>query len=85
MKVLKSSDPWSIIIIVLTVGLFVLALFLKGFTHDLLLESGVFLVSAKLILMAKSNAETERRLEQHLNQIKELLAPKEPPTGARAL
>jgi hypothetical protein len=84
-RVLKSSDPWSIIIIVLTVGLFVLALFLKGFTHDLLLESGVFLVSAKLILMAKRNAETESRLEQHLNQIKELLAPKESPTGARAL
>ncbi len=85
MKVIKSSDPWSIVIIVLTVGLFVLALFLKGFTHDLLLESGVFLVSAKLILMAKRNAETESRLEQHLNQIKELLAPKEPPTGERAL
>ena len=27
-------------------------LFLKGFTHDLLLEAGVFLVSVKLILMS---------------------------------
>ena len=85
MKILKSSDPWSIVIIVLTVGLFALALFLKGFTHDLLLEGGVFLVSAKLILMAKRNAETESRLEQHLTQIKELLAPKETPAGTRTL
>jgi hypothetical protein len=71
----KSSDPWAIIIIVLTFGLFVLSLFLKGFTHDLLLEAGVFLVSVKVILMAKRNAEAEERLEGHLMQIKELLAP----------
>lgn len=69
----KSSDPWAIIVIIATVALFLLALFLKGFTRDLLLEAGVFLVSAKVILAAKRNAETENRLEQHLIQIKELL------------
>jgi hypothetical protein len=74
MKILKSFDPWTIIIIVLTFGLFSLALFLQGFTHDLLLEAGVFLVSVKLILMAKKNGETEERLEFHLLEIKELLA-----------
>jgi hypothetical protein len=74
MKVFKSSDPWALIIIVLSFGLFFLALILKGFTHDLLLEAGVFLVSVKLILMAKKNTETENRLEQHLTQIKEMLA-----------
>jgi hypothetical protein len=78
MGTFKSSDPWAIVTIVLSCGLFALAVFLKGFTHELLLEAGVFLVSMKLILMAKKNAETENRLEQHLTQIKELLAGKDP-------
>jgi hypothetical protein len=76
MKGLKSTDPVAVIVIALSVGLFVLALFLKGFTHELLLEAGVFLVSVKLILMAKKNAETEDRLEQHLRNIQEILAAK---------
>ena len=74
MQATKSSDPWAMVVIVLTVGLFGLALFLKGFTHDLLLEAGVFLVSVKLILMAKKNSRTEERLEQHLVEIKEYLS-----------
>jgi hypothetical protein len=69
----KPSDLSTVIVIILTVGLFVLALFVKGFTHDLLLEAGVFLVSVKLMLMAKKNAETESRLEEYLVQIKDLL------------
>jgi hypothetical protein len=72
----KSSDPWAIITIALSVGLFVLAVFVKGFTHELFLEAGVFLVSAKLILMAKKNSETEYRLEQRLADIQEMLAAK---------
>ena len=70
----KSSDPWSILVIALTFGLFVVALFVNGFTHDMLLEAGVFLVSVKLILMAKANAETEARIEKQLGEIKEMLA-----------
>ena len=50
-----------------------MALFVKGFTHDLLLEAGIFLVSVKLILMAKKNREAEERLECRLAQIEELL------------
>jgi hypothetical protein len=73
MAIFKSSDPWAPIVIALSFGLFVLALFLKGFTHDVLLEAGVFLVSVKLILMAKRITETEDRLERHLTQIKKLL------------
>ena len=75
----KPTDISTVIIIIVTVTLFALALFVKGFTHDLLLEAGVFLVSVKLILMAKKNAETESRLEQHLLQIKELLAARQSP------
>jgi len=32
------------------------ALFTKGFTHDILLEAGVLLVSVKLIIMAYKNS-----------------------------
>jgi hypothetical protein len=80
MKTFK-SDPWALIIIVMTLVLFLLALILQGFTHDLLLEAGVFLVSVKLIVMAKKNAETESRMELHLTEIKELLASEGPRTG----
>lgn len=37
-------DPLSLAVIVLTMVLFVIALFVNGFTHDLLQECGVFLV-----------------------------------------
>jgi hypothetical protein len=78
MTMLKSSDPWAISTIALTCGLFVVAVFLKGFTHDLLLEAGVFLVSVKLILMAKKNGEAEDCLEQRLSRIEQLLKGKYP-------
>jgi hypothetical protein len=69
----KSSDPWAILTILMSCALFAVAVFAKGFSHDLLLEAGVFLVSVKLILMAKKNSETEDRLEQHLLEIKAVL------------
>ena len=74
MKLFKSSDPWASVVIVLTVGLFSCSLAVKGITHELFLEAGVFLVSVKLILMAGKNAATEKRLELQLRQIKESLA-----------
>jgi hypothetical protein len=64
----KHFDFWSMLVIALTLILFVTALIIKGLTHDLLLEAGVFLVSVKLILMSHKNSvlaiETEDRLEQ---------------------
>ena len=73
MAIFKSSDPWSAVVIILTGGLFLVALFLKGFTHSLFLEAGVLLVSIKLILMAQKNVKTEESLERHLKRIEELL------------
>jgi hypothetical protein len=69
----KSSDPWSIVVIVLTVALFILALFVKGFSKGLLLECAVLLVSIKLILMAKKTAVIEENLERRLDRIEKLL------------
>ncbi|MGA2430960.1 MAG: hypothetical protein ABSH13_20860 [Candidatus Acidiferrum sp.] len=83
MALFKSSDPWSIVVIVLTVGLFLVALFIKGFTHSLFLEAGVLLVSIKLILMAQKNAKTEESLERHLMRIEELLLARTDPGNSR--
>lgn len=64
----KHFDFWSMAVIALTLILFIAALVIKGLTHDLLLEAGVFLVSVKLILMSHKNSvlaiETEHRLEE---------------------
>jgi hypothetical protein len=81
----KSSDPWSIVIIVLTVALFILALFVKGFTKGLLVECGVLMVSIKLILMAKKTVEVEQNLERRLDRIEKLLERRtEPKTPAES-
>jgi hypothetical protein len=73
MKLFESSDPWTGVVILLTVGLFILSLAVKGSTYELFLEAGVFLVLVKLILMAGKNAASEERIERQLNQIEELL------------
>lgn len=66
---IRHLDLGSIIIILVTLALFVFALFVKGFTHDLLLEAGVFLVSVKLIVMAY---RTRRRADEIIREIKEI-------------
>lgn len=66
-------DSWSTLIVVLTLILFVAALVVKGFTHDLLLEVGVFLVSAKLVLMAYKNSIDNKNMERRLDGIQDTL------------
>ena len=67
------SDPWSLIVIGLTLLLFLVSVFVKGFTHELLLEAGVFLVSVKLILMAQKNHLSAKLIGQRLECIVTLL------------
>ena len=74
----KYFDFWTIFIILLTVFLFIAALFVKGFTHQLLLEAGVLLVSIKIIMMSYRNIQNYEELKKDLNEIKILL--KEKPT-----
>lgn len=62
-------DTGSLIVIFITFVLFVAALFTKGFTHDLLLEAGVFLVSVKLILMVYKNKEDVDSIHNKLDLI----------------
>jgi len=68
----KHFDAGSMIVIVITFVLFILALFTKGFTHGLLLEAGVFLVSVKLIMMAYKNSVNVESFRKELREIKEL-------------
>lgn len=62
MLTLRKVSEWiSFFVILLTLALFIMALMVKGFTRDLLLEAAVFLVSMKLIL---STYQIAKRLEQ---------------------
>lgn len=66
-------DAASLLIIIITFALFVAALFFTGFTHDLLLEAGVFLVSVKLILMSYKNKVASDDLRKDLAEIRSLI------------
>jgi hypothetical protein len=73
MKQMHKLDPGSVIVMAITLVLFIGAIFTTGFTHDLLLEAGVFLVSVKLIIMNyKSNIATNT-IQNQLQEIKSLL------------
>jgi hypothetical protein len=72
----KHIDIGSSAVIIITFILFVMALFTKGFTHDLLLEAGVFLVSVKLIMMNYKNSVYIKDLQQELLEIKNLIREK---------
>ena len=63
-------DAGSWLVIFVTLVLFLVALFTKGLTHDLLLEAGVFLVSVKLILMTYKNGVATDALTQKLDEIR---------------
>ncbi len=57
-------------VIIITIVLFTIALFSKGFTHDLLLEAGVLLVSIKIILMNYKNISANKSILKELKDIK---------------
>jgi hypothetical protein len=72
-KIRHYFDAASLLIIVITFALFVAALYFTGFTHDLLLEAGVFLVSVKLILMSYKNKVASDDLHTELAEIRSLI------------
>ena len=78
----KHLDLGTQLTLAVTLVLFVIALFEKGFTHDLLLEAGVFLVSLKLVIMSyKANTNIATLDSQlitmttSLQRIEQLLRP----------
>jgi hypothetical protein len=81
-KFQRHFDTGSIAVIAVTLVLFVAALWVKGFGHDLLIEAGVFLVSVKLIMMAYKNNIAEEALAERLDRVEKLLARIESRLGA---
>ena len=73
MHIRDHLDGASLAVIVITFVLFVVALSVKGFTHNLLLETGVFLVSVKLIMMAYGNSVSTKDLRARLERIEKTL------------
>jgi len=68
-KLREHFDLPSIFVIVATIILFVMALYIKGLTHEMLLEGAVFLISVKLILASYKNSVTIKRLESKLDDL----------------
>jgi hypothetical protein len=66
----KMIDLVSAVTLLLTLILFLIAAFEHGFTRDLLLEAGVFLVSVKLIV---GNYKTEQLLKKRFSELESLI------------
>lgn len=73
---LRYFDRGSLAVMGVTLALFVAALFVGGFTHNLFIEAGVFLVSVKLIISAyRSSVATEEmkgKMEEILSAVRRL-------------
>ena len=69
----KHVDTGSLAVILLTLVLFLVALFAGGSTHNMLLEAGVFLVSVKLIIMSYKNGLVSARIKERLDEIQAAL------------
>lgn len=65
----KYLGPGTLVVILITLVLFTAALFVKGVTHDLLLETAVFLVSVKLIIMSYRNSKGVEAIQNKLDII----------------
>lgn len=70
----KHLDTNTQVTLAITLVLFVVALFEKGFTHDLLLEAAVFLVSAKLVLLSYKASVNNAAMESQLVEMNRSLA-----------
>lgn len=73
MRVKKIIDKGNLIVIVLTATLFIVALFLKGLSKDLVLEAGVLLVSIKLIMYNYKQSLFDKEVNNRLDEIQKNL------------
>jgi len=84
-RLLQYFSPGSLVVMAITFVLFAFALTVRGVTHDLLLETAVFLVSIKLMLMTYRNTRAAKALDEKLDRIYEAVTrqdgPAPPPDG----
>jgi hypothetical protein len=69
MNLSDQIDRPSLVIIAATFVMFAAALFVKGFTKEILLEVGVLLVSIKLIMMAHKNGVVARETKTMIESL----------------
>ncbi len=69
----ERSDLGTTVVITITFVFFVASLYVKGFSHDALLDVAIFLVSIKLMLMSSRNNLHIKELNQRLDEIKKLI------------
>lgn len=69
----KIIDRGNLIVVALTFILFIIALFEKGITKDLLLEAGVLLVSIKLIMFNYAQSLLNKETIHRLDEIRKVL------------
>ena len=72
-KMAKYVGTGSAVLIVVTLALFVVSLFVKGFTKDMLIEGAVFLVSAKLIVSSYRSSGDARAILERIDRIQKTL------------
>ncbi len=68
---MNNFDRGSIVIMAITLALFVYAAIRHGLTDDLLLETGIFLVSVKIIMLSYENGRHIRHIESKLDVIQQ--------------
>ena len=73
LKLRERLDMGSMAIIVITFTLFAVYLFQKGLNHEILVDTGIFLVSVKLIVMSFKNNLYMKDLNQQLEEIRKLI------------
>jgi len=69
----KKFDIGNTLVIVVTFTLFAIALFTTGFTKDLLLEAAILLVSIKIIMMHRANANSNKEILKKLDELNDKL------------
>jgi hypothetical protein len=62
-------DAGSAAVAAITLALFLAALYLRGLSHEILLEAGVFLVSVKLMMMMRKNEAYAEKLDAKLDAL----------------
>ena len=70
----KYMDRGSFVVAVITLVLFIAALFAQGISHDIFLETGVFLVSVKIIIMAYRNGVDVDQLDKKIDAVLAILS-----------
>jgi hypothetical protein len=79
---LRYFDRGSLVEMAVTLALFVAAVFVGEFTHNLFLEAGGFLVSVKLIIAAYKSSVATEELKRMLEEIRSAVQRQEKRHGA---